>query len=187
MAFCVCTVYTTYQSNQSIMQAQLIYFKDSGKFYADDTIPLTESECNGEYYNIGPRLRQLSIQKQLPGITGDWLGEDGFIVVLQEDIGWPVLVKHPSNQCRIAPRNCSHTPGEETQHNIKIITFKQHGKYDTEETINLDESCIRNRVALTHVIADKVYQTHEHRGCYTLICSPPDELSGCPHLLLPTH
>lgn len=103
------------------MQAQLIYFKDSGKFYADDTIPLTESECNGEYYNIGDRLRQLSKQKQLPGITGDWLSENGFIVVLQEDIGWPVLVKHPSNQYRIAPRNCSHTPGKETQHKISTL------------------------------------------------------------------
>jgi hypothetical protein len=169
------------------MEAQLIYFKSSGKFYADDTIPLTEAECNGEYYNIGDRLRQLSHNKELPCITGDWLGEHGFIVALQENIGWPVLVKHPLNQYRNICKNCSYIPGKETQHNIKIITFKQHGKYDTEETINLDESCISNGVALTHVIADKVYQTHQRRGCYTLICSPPDELSGCPHLLLPTH
>lgn len=79
------------------MEAQLTYFKESGKFYTNRIIQLTKEEENGQYFNIGDRIIKLSANKQLPDVTGDWLGENGFIVVLQEDIGWPVLVKYPSN------------------------------------------------------------------------------------------
>jgi hypothetical protein len=136
------------------MQAKLVYFKESGKYYSDAVIELTSLECNGQYFSIGDRIRSLSSKQQLPGITSDWLTkENGFIVVLQEDIGYPVLVKHPSNEQKASNCNFRHVSGTKTNHCIKLLTFKLHGKYNTEETMILDESCISNGVALIHAIA----------------------------------
>lgn len=166
------------------MEAQLIYFEKSGKFYTDGVTKLTEQEENGQYYNIGDRIRNLSASKQLPDITGDWLGENGFIVVLQEDIGWPVLVKYYSNNQTIPAHNTQYQPGKDTNHKIKLISFKPSGKFYLEQYITLDENCIYNNVAMIDSIVNKVSK----ESCfYYMICAPDDELSGCPHLILPTH
>ncbi|NJN07510.1 MAG: hypothetical protein HC815_05785 [Richelia sp. RM1_1_1] len=170
------------------MDAQLVYFKETGKFYCEDVLPLTkEEEYKGQYFDIGDRIRNLSESKQLPGMTGNWLGENGFIVVLQEDIGWPVLVKHPSNNRTALERNRQHQSGKETNHKVKLFSFKQHGKFNIEEYITLDENCILNDVAMVDSIVNKVCNQKVKRGYYYMICAPDDELSGCTHLLLPTY
>lgn len=166
------------------MKAQLIYFKENGKYYTDGSIELTKAEENGQYFNIGDRIRNLSASKQLPDITGDWLAENRFIVVLQEDIGWPVLVKYKSNNQTIPPRNTQHEPGKDTNHKIRLLSFKPSGKFYLEEYITLDENCIYNSVAMVDNIVDKVSRED---GFYCMICAPNNELSGCPHLILPTH
>lgn len=166
------------------MEAQLTYFKESGKFYANGILQLTEEEENGQYFNIGDRIRKLSTNKQLPDITGDWLGENGFIVVLQEDIGWPVLVKYSSNNQTIPAPNTQHEAGKGTNHRIKLISFKSSGKFYLEEYITLDENCIYNNNLMIDSIINKV---SKENGFYYMICAPDNELSGCPHLILPTH
>ena len=167
------------------MQAQLIYFKESGKFYTESTLELKEQEKNSRYFEISDRIRLLSAKQQLPGITNDWLAQNGFIVVLQENIGWPILIKHPSNNKTIPAPKTNYQPGKETKHKIKLISFKQHGKYNIEEFITLDEKCIYNNVAIVHEIVDKI--SAKENGFYYMICAPDDELSGCPHLILPTY
>lgn len=166
------------------MKAKLIYFKESGKFYAEGSIELTGKEKNGCYFEISDRIRLLSAKQQLPGITNDWLAENGFIVVLQENVGWPILIKHPSNNQTIPASKTKYQPGEETKHKIKLISFKQHGKYNIEEFITLDENCIYNGVAMVYEIVNKVGTRED--GFYYMICAPDDELSGCPHLILPS-
>lgn len=167
------------------MEAQLTYFKESGKFYTNRIIQLTKEEENGQYFNIGDRIIKLSANKQLPDVTGDWLGENGFIVVLQEDIGWPVLVKYASNNQTIPAPDTEYQLGSKTNHKIRLISFKQHGKYNIEEFIYLDENCIRNGVAFIDEIVKQVGKRED--GFYYMICSPTDGLSGCPHLILPSY
>lgn len=164
------------------MKAKLIYFKESGKFYSNGSIELTKAEENGQYFNIGDRIRNLSATNQLPNVTGDWLAENGFIVVLQEDIGWPVLVKYIHNNLTIPARNTQYEAGKDTNHKIKIFSFKPSGKFYLEEYITLDENCIYDSVAMIDRIVDKV---SKESGFYYMICAPDDELSGCPHLILP--
>ena len=166
------------------MQAQLIYFKESGKFYTESTLELTEQEKNGYYFEISDRVRLLSAKQQLPGITLDWLAENGFIVILNEDVGWPILIKHPSNNETIPPRHTKYQPGKNTNHKIRLISFKQHGKFNIEEFITLDENCIHNGVAMIDDIVSKIGT--KESGFYHMICAPESELSGCPHLILPT-
>lgn len=167
------------------MKAQLIYFKESGKFYTSGNIELTKIEENGQYFNIGQRIRKLSASNKLPNIAGDWLTENGFIVVLQEDVGWPVLVKHHTNNLTIPARNTSYQSGKETNHKIKIIRFKQKGKFDIEEYITLDENCLHNNVVIVDKIVDKISKESNY---FYMICAPEnEELSGCPHLILPTY
>lgn len=169
------------------MDAQLIYFKETGKFYCEGVLTLTkEEEHEGQYYHIRDRVRDLSSNKKLPGITGDWVGQNGFIVVLQKDIGWPILVKHPSNQQIADKCDRQHQSGKETSHTVELISFKQHGKYNDTENLILDDNCIRNGVAMVHNIVNKVCVQRKRRGYYYMICLPK-ELSGCPHLLLPTY
>lgn len=169
------------------MHAQIVYFKESGKFYTSDILELTkEEEHKRQYFNIGDRVINLSSNKQLPGIIGDWLGENGFAIILQEDIGWPMLAKHPSNYLTVPASDRQYQPGKETVHKVELISFKEHGKYNDTENINLDESCIHNGVAVVDRIVDKVSSQKKRRGYYYLICEPKT-LSGCPHLLLPTY
>ena len=169
------------------MEAKLIYFKENGKFYSEGILHLTKEEECGQYYNIGDRVRLLSAKEQLPDVTNDWLANNGFIVILQDDIGWPILIKHPSNNKTILARNTKYQPGKEISHKITLFSFKEHGKYNIEEHLTLDNNCIRNGIAMVDNIVNKVCSQKKKRGYYYMICAPDDELSGCPHLLLPTY
>lgn len=42
------------------MEAKIIYFKESGKFYSSAILPLTKEEKEGEYYEIRDRVKYLS-------------------------------------------------------------------------------------------------------------------------------
>lgn len=166
------------------MEAQLIYFKESGKFYTKGTLELTEQEKNGCYFKISDRIRLLSTKQELPDISSDWLAENGFIVILQKDIGWPILVKFPSNNKTIPAPNTQHETGKDTNYKIKLISFKPSGKFYLEQYITLDENCICNHVAMIDSVVNKV---SKESGFYYMICAPTDELSGCPHLILPSY
>lgn len=173
-----------------MQQVKIIYFKASGKYYSEALFHLVKEELEGEYYNIGDRIRKLSEQKSLPGIVGDWLNEDnGFAVVMllepeePETRGWPVLVKSTYNSC-VSLNIGSYIAGADTNYNAKTYSFKQHGKYDVEGFLTLDENCISEGVALTHKINDKICSEYMKRSGYIMVM-PPDDLSGCPHLILP--
>jgi hypothetical protein len=79
-------------------QANIIYFKTSGKFYTNATLELLSEELteDGKYalmFMIVDRIKSLSQNKQLPSINSDWLKEDGFIFVTVPDFGYPCLIK----------------------------------------------------------------------------------------------
>ncbi|BAZ18536.1 hypothetical protein NIES4071_104210 (plasmid) [Calothrix sp. NIES-4071] len=183
-----------------VQQVRLIYFKASGKYYSEAILNLTKEEIEGSYYTIGDRIRELSTQKSLPGIVGDWLGENenGFTVVMPMEpdnpntVGYPVLVKNQQNQ-ETFTSNDAFTPGavhevspkEKTKHIAKVYLFKQHGKYDIKYEMPLDSECITENVALTYKISDMYCSKYPNRSGYAMF-SCPETLYGCPHLILPS-
>lgn len=82
--------------------ANIIYFKASGKFYTDVTLELLPEELTKDgkcalMFTIVDRIKNLSQDKQLPGINCDWLKEEGYIFVTVPDLGYPCLIK-PSTE-----------------------------------------------------------------------------------------
>ncbi|OKH47626.1 hypothetical protein NIES2101_23165 [Calothrix sp. HK-06] len=175
-----------------VQQVRLTYFKASGKYYSDAILNLTKEEIEGSYYTIGDRIRGLSQQKSLPGINGDWLGENenGFTVVMPiepdspETVGYPVLVKHRKNQETFTNNN-AFTPGATTKHLTKVYLFKRHGKYDVEYNMPLDSECLSESVMLTYKVSDMYCSKYPDRYGYAMFLCP-ETLYGCPHLILPS-
>lgn len=77
--------------------AKIIYFKPSGKYYSEAELPLLPDEIANDgtlavMYKVSDRIGELSKQRELPDLSGDWLGENGYIFVTVEDIGYPCLI-----------------------------------------------------------------------------------------------
>lgn len=185
-------MYCTLLIDMKTQQVKLIYFKASGKYYTDDLLDLTPEEVNGHFYNIGDRVRSLSEQENLPGINGDWLGEEenGFAVVMPiksddpNTVGYPVLVKHRQNR-ETFTTNDVFIPGAKTKHIAKVFLFKQRGKYDIEYDMPLDSECLSESVMLTYKVSDMYCSKYPDRYGYAMFLCP-DTLHGCPHLILPS-
>lgn len=80
-----------------MVSAKLIYFKTSGKYYEESKLPLLSDEIANDgtlavMFKVSDRIRELSKQRKLPGLSGDWIGENGYIFVTVEDIGYPCLI-----------------------------------------------------------------------------------------------
>jgi hypothetical protein len=83
--------------------ARLIYFKSTGKYYDEAKLEILSEEIvkNGHcdksdlasMWLIADRVKNLSTEKALPGVTGDWLSE-GYIFIDVPEIGYPVLLKN---------------------------------------------------------------------------------------------
>lgn len=168
------------------MEAQLIYFDELGIYQGDAILQLTERERNGQYYNIDERIKYLSSKKSLPGIAGDILGDNNFVVVLQEDVGYPILVKNESiNINKKRWKITSHQYADDTKHIQTIYRFKENGKFYSEEKVILSEYCVIDNKALTYEIIDQVLEKYPNTDGYIMICPPPDGLEGVPYLITP--
>lgn len=168
------------------MEAQLLYFDEFGCHQGGAILQLTESEKNGQYYNIDERIKYLSSKKSLPGIAGDILEDNNFIVVLQEDVGYPILVKNESIINKKPWKITSHQYADDTEHIQTIYRFKESGKFYSEEKLILSEYCISvDGKALTYEIIDQVLEKYPNPDGYIMICSPPDNLEGVPYLITP--
>ncbi len=78
------------------MQAELTYFKESGKYYTDGNLQILPEEINDEgnlclMFKLVDRVKELSTNKELPGVGGNWLKE-GHILIDVPEIGYPHLI-----------------------------------------------------------------------------------------------
>ena len=82
-------------------KARVIYFKTTGKYYCEAELELLPNEVVDSneskltlMFMITDRLRELSKNKQLPGVGCDWIKDGCYIFAEVADIGWPCLIEN---------------------------------------------------------------------------------------------
>lgn len=96
------------------------------------------------------------------------------------------MIKSTSNKNTVVEENPQYKASNKTSYQLTVYSFKKHGKFNTEELLDLDEKCISNGTLMIHNIVEKLCTEKPKRECYYMTCAPK-ELSGCPHLIIPTY